>query len=112
LLVLLPAVAADTTTGRGINVSVAGQRPSSSNFLLDGVESNNYLITGPLAALSPEAIQEYRISTNNYSAEYGRTGSFIANAVTRPGTGAWHGGAWLFFKNTILDANGFQENWQ
>jgi hypothetical protein len=112
LLVLLPAVAADTTTGRGINVSVAGQRPASSNFLLDGVESNNYLITGPLAALSPEAIQEYRVSTNNYSAEYGATGSFIANAVTRSGTGVWHGRGWIFLKNTILDANGFQENRQ
>ena len=87
LLVVLPAVTSDTASGRGINVSVAGQRPSSSNFLLDGVESNNYLVTGPLRGADPEAIQEYRISTNNYSAEYGRTGSFIANAVTH----TWNG---------------------
>ncbi len=110
LLVVLPAVTSDTASGRGINVSVAGQRPSSSNFLLDGVESNNYLVTGPLAALNPEAIQEYRISTNNYSAEYGRTGSFIANAVTHTGTGSWHGSGWAFLKNDRLDGNGFQEN--
>jgi Carboxypeptidase regulatory-like domain/TonB-dependent Receptor Plug Domain len=110
LLVVLPAVTSDTASGKGINVSVAGQRPSSSNFLLDGVESNNYLITGPLAPLNPEVFQEYRISTNNYSAEYGRTGSFIANAVTRSGTDAWHGSGRVFLKNDILDANGFQEN--
>jgi len=110
LLVVLPAVTSDTASGRGVNVSVAGQRPSSSNFLLDGVESNNYLVTGPLAALNPEAFQEYRISTNNYSAEYGRSGSFIANAVTHPGTGSWHGSGYVFLKNDVLDANGFQEN--
>jgi len=110
LLVVLPAVTSDTASGRGINVSVAGQRPSSSNFLLDGVEYNDYLVTGPLAALDPEVFQEYRISTNNYSAEYGRTGSFIANAVTRPGTGRWHGSGWVFLKNDKLDGNGFQEN--
>jgi Carboxypeptidase regulatory-like domain/TonB-dependent Receptor Plug Domain len=112
LLVLLPAVTSDIASGRGINVSVAGQRPSSSNFLLDGVENNNYLVTGPLAALNPEAFEEYRISTNNYSAEYGRTGSFVANAVTRSGTDSWHGSGWVFLKNDVLDANGFQENRQ
>jgi hypothetical protein len=91
LLVLLPAVTSDIASGRGINVSVAGQRPSSSNFLLDGVENNNYLVTGPLTNLDPEAFQEYRISTSNYSAEYGRTAGFIANVVTRTGTARWHG---------------------
>jgi hypothetical protein len=110
LLATLPAVTSDTASGRGINVSVAGQRPSSSNFLLDGVENNNYLVTGPLTALDPEAFQEYRISTNNYSAEYGRTAGFLANVVTRSGTARWHGEGWVFLKNDRLDANGFQEN--
>ena len=110
LLVLLPAVTADTTTARGINLSVAGQRPSSSNFLLDGLEYNNYLITGPLAATIPESIQEYRISTNNYSAEYGRTSGFVANAVTRNGENAWHGSAFALWNQDALNANGFQEN--
>ena len=49
------------------------------------MENNNYLITGPLTAEAPEAVQEYRISTNNYSAEYGRTSGFVANAVSRGG---------------------------
>jgi hypothetical protein len=91
MLVSLPGVAADSGTGRGLGISVAGQRPSASNYLLDGVENDNYLVTGPLNPVAPEAVQEYRISTNNYSAEYGRTAGFVANAVTRAGSSDYHG---------------------
>jgi hypothetical protein len=110
MLVSLPTVGADSATGRGLGVSVAGQRPSSSNYLLDGVENDNYLITGPLVTTTPEAIQEYRISTNNYSAEYGRTAGFVANAVTRAGSAQYHGTGYEYLKNTALDAADFQDN--
>lgn len=110
MLVTLPGVGADSATGRGLGVSVAGQRPSSSNYLLDGVENDNYLITGPLSPTPPEAIQEYRISTNNYSAEYGRTAGFIANAVTRAGGAQYHGIGYEYLKNTVFDAADFQDN--
>ncbi|MGD0134739.1 MAG: carboxypeptidase-like regulatory domain-containing protein [Bryobacteraceae bacterium] len=83
LLATQPGVTSDSATGRGLGLSVNGQRPSSSNYLLDGLENNNYLITGPLVTVAPEAIQEYRISTNNFSAEYGRTSGFLANATWR-----------------------------
>src|SRR6202035_755804 len=104
-LVLQPNVAADTTTARGIGVSVGGQRPSASNFLLDGLENNNQLITGPLATVAPEAVQEFRISTNNFSAEYGWTTGYIANAVTKAGTNQWHGLGYFNLKNEALNAN-------
>ena len=110
LLVTLPAVTTDTSTARGLGFSVNGQRPSASNFLLDGLENNNYLITGPAVTVPPEAVQEYRISTNNYSAEYGRTAGFLANVVTRTGGKQWHGLAYLNFANEALDANQFQRN--
>jgi hypothetical protein len=110
MLVSLPGVTADNGTARGLGVSVAGQRPSSSNFLLDGVENNNYLVTGPLNPVAPEAIQEYRISTNNYSAEYGRTAGFIANAVTRAGSSQYHGLGYEYFKNAALNAADFASN--
>jgi hypothetical protein len=110
MLVSLPAVGADSGTGRGLGVSVAGQRPSSSNYLLDGVENDNYLITGPLVPTAPEAMQEYRVSTNNYSAEYGRTAGFIANAVTRAGSAQYRGIGYEYLKNTVLDAADFQDN--
>lgn len=109
-LVLQPGVTADTTTARGIGVSVDGQRPSSSNFLLDGLDNNNQLITGVQAVVAPEAVQEYRISTNNFSAEYGWTTGYIANAVTKAGTNQWHGLAYFNLMNDLLDANDFSRN--
>ncbi len=110
MLVTQPGVTADTGTARGLGLSITGQRPSSSNFMLDGLENNNYLVTGPLTAIAPEAIQEYRVSTNNFSAEYGRTAGFVANAVSRSGGNAFHGLGYFYLKNDALNANGFQEN--
>ena len=110
MLVTQPGVSSDGATARGLGLAANGQRPSASNFLLDGLENNNYLITGPLVPVAPQAIQEYRVSTNNYSAEYGRTSGFLANAITRSGVNQFHGTAYLYLKNEILNANGFQAN--
>jgi hypothetical protein len=80
---------------------VVGERPASSasNYLLDG-GGNDYLVTG-LTAIAPEALQEYRISTNNFSAQYGRTTGFVANAVT--GTGGTTGTGWCTsWQNEVL----------
>ena len=110
MLVTLPGVTSDAGTARGLGLSINGQRPSASNYLLDGVENNNYLITGPLTRIAPEAVQEYRVSTNNFSAEYGRTSGFLANAITRSGTNGFHGIGYYYQRNDILHANGFQQN--
>ena len=110
ILVTQPGATADTTTARGLGLAVNGQRPSASNFLLDGVENNNYLVTGPASVIAPEAVQEYRISTANFTAEYGRTTGFIANAVTRAGGNRWHGIGYFYGKTDALNANGFQLN--
>jgi hypothetical protein len=109
-LVLQPGVAADTSTARSLGLSANGQRPASSNFLLDGIEDNDRLLGGPSVAIAPEMVQEYRVSTNNYSAEYGRTSGYIANAVTRSGSSQWHGIAYADLGNDQLDANSFQHN--
>ena len=110
LLITQPGVTADTTTARGLGLSVNGQRPSSSNYLLDGLDNNNHLTTGPLAATSPDTIEEYRLSTNNFSAEYGGSTGFIANTISRAGTPSLHGLGYLYVGNELLNANGFQEN--
>ncbi len=112
LLLLLPGVTSDTATARGLGFSVNGQRPSSSNYLLDGAENNNLLVSGPLSAVIPEFLEEYRISTSNFTAEYGRTTGFLANAITRSGTNDWHGRAFFYLRQDRLNANGFQENAQ
>jgi hypothetical protein len=110
MLATQPGVTSDTSTARGLGLAINGQRPSASNFLLDGLENNNYLLTGPLNPVAPEAVQEYRISTNNFSAEYGRTAGFLANAVTRAGGSEWHGLGYFYTKNEALNANDFQRN--
>ena len=110
MLLLLPGVTADTATARGLGYSVAGQRPSSSNFLLDGVDNNSLLATGPLGSVVPEFIGEYRVSTGTYSAEFGRTAGFVANAITRGASDQWHAAGFFHLENQRLDANGFQEN--
>jgi hypothetical protein len=110
LLVTQPGVTSDAGTARGLGLSINGTRPTSSNFMLDGVENNNYLTTGPLATVAPDAIQEYRISTNNYSAEYGQTNGYIANAITKAGGDHFHGLVYFYLMNDVLNANSFQQN--
>ena len=109
-LVLQPGVASGTSTGRGLGVSVDGQRPTASNFLLDGVDNNNALVTGPLNVVAPEAVQEYRISTGSFSPEFGNTSGYIANAITRAGGAAWHGLGYYYLQNTALNANDLERN--
>ena len=110
MLITQPGVTTDTTTARSLGLSTNGQRASASNFLLDGVENNNALVSGPLTPIAPEAIEEYRVSTNNYSAEYGKASGYIANAITRSGSNDWHGIGYLNLKNEALNANDFQLN--
>ncbi len=110
MLVTQPGVTSDSATARGLGLSANGQRPSASNFLLDGVENNNYLITGPLVTVAPEQIQEYRLSTSNFSAEYGRTSGYLANAITRSGSNNFHGVVYFYLINDYFNANDFTEN--
>lgn len=108
MLVTLPGVTADNATARGLGLSANGQRSYSANYLLDGVENNDRLLSGPLTTIAPEAIQEYRVSTNNFSAEYGGASGMVANAVTRAGTNVWHALGYGYLNDTTLDANSFQ----
>ncbi|MBI4465791.1 MAG: TonB-dependent receptor [Acidobacteria bacterium] len=112
LLVLQPSVTSDNATARGLGFSVNGQRVASSNFLLDGVDNNDLLVTGPATRVSADAVKEYRMNTNNFTAEFGRNSGFIANAITRTGTNTLHGSLFEFFNHDRLNANSFTNNWQ
>lgn len=109
-LSLLPGVTSDAATGRGLGLVANGQRPYSANFLLDGLELNNYLVSGPLTPVVPEAVQEYRVSTTNYLAQYGGASGLVANAVTRAGGSHFHGSAYSYLQNKLFDATDFQRN--
>ncbi len=110
LIVLQPNVTHDVSTLRGLGVSANGQRPSSTEFLLDGFENNNYLSTGVFAVLPPEAIQEYRVSINNFSAEFGGTSGYLANVVTRSSTNDLRAELYGDLTNQSWNAVDFQEN--
>ena len=84
-----------------------GQRSTSNNFMVDGIDNNNYE-AGSVAQLpSIDSIQEFQVQTNNYAAEYGRSSGSIVNLVTKSGTNQLHGSAYEFFRNNALDARNF-----
>jgi hypothetical protein len=90
---------------RGIGVSVNGQRIASGNYLLDGGQNVNTFIATPGQLIPLDAVQEYRLQTNNFSAEFGRGAGFVANVVTRGGSKDWHGSLYEYNRNSVFAAN-------
>ncbi len=100
------------TSGREGSFNVNGLRSSANNFLLDGVDNNAYGtsnqgFSNQVVQVSPDAVAEFKVQTNNFSAEYGRSGGAVINASFRSGTNQFHGTAWEFNRNTALNATGF-----
>lgn len=95
----------------GQNFSVAGGRVDSVTYLLDGGDNNNLLDNNVVYNPNPDAIAEFRILENNYSAEYGRNSGGIVSVVTKSGTNDWHGTAFEFLRNDALAANTFFNNY-
>ena len=100
-----------TTSSREASFNVNGQRSAFNNFLLDGLDNNNYGTSNQGFANenippSPDAVGEFRIETDNYSAEYGRASGAVINASIRRGTNSFHGRAWDFNRNTAFNAIG------
>ncbi len=107
------AVSAGSTQAsvrRGIGVASNGQRAESGGFLLDGSDNNDPYNSGPGQIVPLDAVQEYRLLTNNFTAEYGRNLGFIANAITKSGVNEFHGNAYYFLRNSKLAANTFENN--
>ena len=87
-------------------LSVNGLRVSNNNFLLDGVDNNEFGLGGIIILPPPDAIQEFRTEENSMSAEFGRGGAAV-NVVLKSGTNDVHGGAYEFIRNEKLDARNF-----
>ncbi|MGB6945936.1 MAG: TonB-dependent receptor [Bryobacteraceae bacterium] len=127
LMALAPGVSTVVAESSGEEMSVNGQRLSSNYFTVDGVSVTNnvskgnsnipYNLNGTAENLttvgttqsmvSLEALQEFRVSTSSYSAEYGRGPGGQFSFTTRSGTNNWHGSAFDYFRNEALDA----QNW-
>jgi hypothetical protein len=99
--------APDQDDGSGNAFSVSGQRSESQTFLIDGADNNDFLGNNMVVNPNPDAVAEFKIITNNYEAEYGRTSGGIINQVVKSGTNSIHGSAFDFFRNTALDASDY-----
>lgn len=105
------------TRGLGASGSFAanGLRPAQNNYLLDGIDNNVELVdflNGTHFVVRPpvDAIQEFKIQTNSFSAEFGRSAGAILNATIKSGTNHLHGTVWEFLRNDKFDAANFFEN--
>ncbi|MGD0788457.1 MAG: carboxypeptidase regulatory-like domain-containing protein [Terracidiphilus sp.] len=96
--------------------SANGLRPAQNNYLLDGIDNNsdtvdflngtNFIVLPPV-----DAIQEFKVQTADFSAELGRSAGAVLNATIKSGTNSLHGAAWEFFRNRVLDAADWFEDY-
>jgi Carboxypeptidase regulatory-like domain/TonB dependent receptor/TonB-dependent Receptor Plug Domain len=102
----LPAEGSQNSTQGGA-LSVNGAREQSNNFLLDGVDNNDPYINQYVALPSVDAIQQFKVQSSDYSAEYGRSGGAQINVVLKSGTNAFHGSLFEYFRNRNMDAKNY-----
>jgi len=112
LALLTPGVRKSAIPDRESSFNVNGLRSALNNFQVDGVDNNAYGTSNQgysnqVVQLNPDAVAEFKVQTNNYSAEYGRAGGAIVNVSVRSGTNEFHGAVWEFLRNTKLNAVGF-----
>ena len=115
-VIYLAQLAAGTVPSKGSRANgngdfdANGMRAEQNNFVLDGVDNNavtqdylggtSYLINPP-----PDALAEFKVSTSNYSAEFGHSAGAVVNASVKSGTNQIHGDLWEYFRNDYLDAH-------
>jgi carboxypeptidase family protein/TonB-dependent receptor-like protein len=120
LLALVPGVQGDryteqgggTSFGRTGGINVHGARALQNNFLLDGVDNNSISenvqeLTTQVSRPSVDAIQEFKVVTSPYSAEYGRSPGAAVSVSTKSGTNAFRGTGYEYFRNDSFDSNDF-----
>ncbi len=101
-------VAQSSGGNAGDTFQVNGQRHRANNYLMDGTD-NNYVGIAGIPTVTPQVdiIEEFRVNTNNFSAEYGRNAGAIVNVLTRSGTNQFHGSVYWYHRNDALDAREF-----
>jgi Carboxypeptidase regulatory-like domain/TonB dependent receptor-like, beta-barrel len=99
------------TKGLGAKISISGGRTNQNVYRVDGLVVNDQTNNSPGSALGVnmgvDAIREFSVLTNTYSAEYGRSSGGVINAITKSGTNTLHGTAFYFHRNSALDARNF-----
>jgi hypothetical protein len=101
----------DVIGGRMPKITINGARPEMNSFLLDGTDINDVYDKTPGSTagvlLGVEAVREFRVMINSYSAEFGRAAGGVVNAITRSGENDFHGSVFEFLRNSKLDARNF-----
>ena len=101
LLLLEPGVVQRSFGGAGSGVHVNGSRDRAYNVTIDGIEANESSVPNPVSNLyriNPDNVQEFKVTTNNATAEEGRNSGAAISIATRSGTSEYHGTAFLFFR--------------
>lgn len=96
----------------GANYSVNGSVAGGNSYLIDGVYNRNLWLNTLVMVPVVDAIQEYRVMSSDYTAEYGEAAGAVTEVETKSGSNQFHGSAWEFFRNDKLDANTFFNNLQ
>jgi hypothetical protein len=113
---LVPGATVGQPEGRGLNANgwftANGTRPAQNNYMLDGIDNNTNdvdFLSGAAYVVKPpiDAIGEFKLQTNSFSAEFGRAGGAVLNATLKSGTNEIHGSAWEFLRNDKLDATDY-----
>jgi outer membrane receptor protein involved in Fe transport len=97
-------------TMRGTGFAVNGMRASSTNILLDGGENVDAFTSAVGQSVPLDAVQEFRVITSNFSAEYGRASGGIVNVATKAGSNTFHGSLYEFNRTSALASNSFDNN--
>jgi len=105
---VLPAVQSSELSQRGgFAFHVNGAREEFNDFLIDGVDNNDPYERSWVLQAPVDSIQEFKIATSSYSAEYGRGAGGQVNIVTRSGANSWHGAGYEYLRNRVFDTRNF-----
>lgn len=104
LSLLTPGVTNGSSMGDGVGPSVGGQRPRDNNFTVEGVDNNNKTVTGSLITVSPEAVENFTLLSNQFNSEFGHSSGGQFNTTVKSGTNSFHGSAYEYFRNRELNA--------
>ena len=89
------------------NLSIDGQRESSNGFLVNGIDVQEHMNGGTSIVPNLDSIDEFKVLTNNFDPEYGNYNGGMVTVITKSGSDSFHGNAFEFLRNTVLDARGF-----
>ncbi|MGI8671469.1 MAG: carboxypeptidase regulatory-like domain-containing protein, partial [Luteitalea sp.] len=108
---VIPDARADVTSGAtypgASGITANGARANSTNYIMDGGSNNDHYSNASNPMPNPDALQEFSVQTNSFSAQYGRNAGAIVNAVTRSGTNSFRGLGFGYVRDSSMNANNF-----